>query len=311
MARPFKQPDVLVLGGGGVLGEVWMSSVLAGIEETAGFDARECSGFVGTSAGSIVAAALAGGLHATHRLGALPEQPSAEEEPRNGHRPSAADRALRVGLSIGAAVAAPVATLALNASEPGGAFVRRAALARVPRGRRSLGGMGRTLDQLGVGFDGRLAVSAVDLESGRRVMFGQADAPVARVGEAVEASCAIPGFFSPVRIGGRDYVDGGAWSPTNMDRAPVSRGTGVLCLNPTGTMGGSVTSPRGALAVASRSVAGLEALALERRGASVRTISPDAGAIAAIGPNLMDSRPRRRVIAAGLEQGRRIGRGEA
>ena len=55
------RPDVLVLGGGGVLGEAWMMGVLAGIEDGAGFDLRECESFVGTSAGAIVAAHLVAG----------------------------------------------------------------------------------------------------------------------------------------------------------------------------------------------------------------------------------------------------------
>ena len=52
------RPDVLVLGGGGVLGEAWMMGVLAGIEDATGFDLRDCESFVGTSAGAIVAAHL-------------------------------------------------------------------------------------------------------------------------------------------------------------------------------------------------------------------------------------------------------------
>jgi NTE family protein len=300
---------VLVLGGGGVLGEAWMSAVLAGIEEANGFDARGCEAFVGTSAGSIVAAALAGGVRADARLGRLPEQPAAEQS--NGHRPGGPLGAVRRrAAAAGALAAAPVAALALSSSTPGGALVRRAALGRVPDGRRSLGGLGSQIDGLGAGFDGRLSVSAVALDSGRRVMFGQPGAPEASVGEAVEASCAIPGFFRPVTIGGRRYVDGGAWSPTNMDAAPVGRGTSVLCLNPTGSVSGSIRTAMGAIGLLSRNVAGVEALALRRRGARVRTVAPDAGALAAIGPNLMDSRPRRRVIEAGFEQGRRIGRGE-
>src|SRR5947209_6182152 len=55
------QPDVLCLGGGGVLGEAWMMGVLAGLEDASGFDLRRCEHFVGTSAGSIVAAHLAAG----------------------------------------------------------------------------------------------------------------------------------------------------------------------------------------------------------------------------------------------------------
>jgi hypothetical protein len=40
------------------------------------------------------------------------------------------------------------------------------------------------------------------------------------------------------------------------------------------------------------------------------TVSPDAGSLAAIGPNLMDPHRRRPVIEAGVAQGRRIGRSE-
>ena len=54
-------PDVLVLGGGGVLGEAWMMGVLAGVEDATGFDLCASEYFVGTSAGSIVAAHLIAG----------------------------------------------------------------------------------------------------------------------------------------------------------------------------------------------------------------------------------------------------------
>src|SRR5690348_7788735 len=55
------RPDVLVLGAGGVLGEAWMMGLLAGLEDGGGFDLRRCEHFVGTSAGSIVAAHLVAG----------------------------------------------------------------------------------------------------------------------------------------------------------------------------------------------------------------------------------------------------------
>jgi NTE family protein len=301
----FRTPDVLVMGGGGVLGEAWMNSVLAGIEESTGFDARGCEGYVGTSAGSIVAAALAGGMRPDARLGALPEQPEVEDGDGDGvaaGAPGLATRVLRAGVST---AAAPLASLALPTIAPGGALVRRLALSRLPEGTRSLGGMGRRIDSLGARFDGRLLVSAVDLESGRRVMFGEPDAPFATVGQAVEASCAIPGYFRPVEIDGRRYVDGGAWSPTNMDRAPAGRGSSVLCLNPTGAM----TAAASPIGLMSRSIARIEALTLERRGARVETVAPDDDSLEAIGPSLMDPRRRDRVIAAGVAQGRRIAAG--
>jgi NTE family protein len=272
----FVAPEVLVLGGGGILGEAWMSAVLAGLEDETGFDARKCEGYVGTSAGSIVAAVLAAGLDPRARLGQLPEQPPAEPSELED-RPGLLGRGLRLGLAAGSSVGAPLAAAGLRSTEAAGALVRRAALSRVPSGRRSLGQLGRELDRAGARWDGRLSVSAVDVDSGRRVMFGSPDAPSTAVGTAVEASCAIPGVFRPVEVDGRSYCDGGVWSPTSLDRAAAGRGTQVLCLNPTGSMRPNLATPFGALGLLSRSIAAVEALTLERRGAEVTTVSPDAG----------------------------------
>jgi NTE family protein len=303
----FETPSVLVLGGGGILGEAWMSAVLAGLEEASGFDPRACEAFVGTSAGSIVAASLVAGVDPRVRLGELPEQPPAPEE-ADADAGGGAPLAVRVALATGRAVAAPLAVAGLRSTALGGTLVRRAILGRVPHGRRTLGGLGRRLEQAGARWDGRLRVSAVEVGSGRRVMFGEPGAPEASVGQAVEASCAIPGVFRPIAIDGSSYVDGGAWSPTNMDRAPVRRGTRVLCLNPTGSLAPSRRTPAGAIGLVSRGIAATEALALELRGARVRTVAPDAATVTAIGGNLMDPRPRARVVAAGLAQGRALAR---
>jgi NTE family protein len=109
-----------------------------------------------------------------------------------------------------------------------------------------------------------------------------------------------------VVVDGRSYVDGGVWSPTNLDRAPVARGTRVLCLNPTGSLRPRADAPFGMVGPVSRTLAGIEALTLERRGARVATVSPDAATQAAMGANLMDAGPRSQVIAAGLSQGRAL-----
>jgi NTE family protein len=293
-------PDVLVLGGGGILGETWMLAVLAGLEEATAIDTRTCGMFVGTSAGSIVAATLAAGLTPRSRLGALPAAPDQEPSDGNGGGPP---DAVAAALRVGGAAAGVLAPLALRSTAPGGALVRRVALGRVPRGRHSLADLGRLVDRSGVEFDGRLLISAVALETGRRVMFGAPGAPRASVGTAVQASCAIPGYFRPVAVGGRTYVDGGAWSPTNMDAVPAERGARVLCLNPTGSLRPTPSSPFGALGPASRAIAAVEARALERRGAIVRNVSPDRAAAAAMGPDLMDPRGRGAVTRAGYEQG--------
>ena len=299
-------PDVLVLGGGGVLGEAWMTAVLAGLSEANGFDARRCEGYVGTSAGSIVAAGLVAGVDPASRVEELPEQPAVPAQASGAG--GLAARALAAGLGASGAMIAPLAALGLRSTEAAGALLRRAALARVADGQRSLAGLGAELERAGAGWDGRLAIAAVELESGRRVLFGSPRAPEASVAAAVEASCAIPGVFRPVTVDGRRYVDGGVWSPTNLDGAQVRRGTEVLCLNPTGSMRPGRDAPFGALGLVSRSLAAVEALALERRGASVTVVSPDAAAAEAMGTNLMDPGRRSRVSAAGMVQGRALGR---
>ena len=297
-------PDVLVLGGGGILGEAWMLAVLAGMLDATAVDARGSGAFVGTSAGSIVATTLAAGVDPRARIGELPDAAERALPDDTGAEGFAAlvGSVLRAGRA-GSAVLAP---LALASTAQGGAVMRRLALARVPRGRRSLEVLSREIERNGVEWDGRLRIATVDLESGRRVVFGAPGAPAASVGDAVEASCAIPGVFSPVEIGGRSYVDGGAWSPTNMDAATVTRGARVLCLNPTASLRPSRGAPFGAFGPVSRAIAGLEAMVLERRGAKVRTVSPDEGSAVAMGFDFMDPRRRDDVIAAGVAQGRAL-----
>jgi NTE family protein len=188
----------------------------------------------------------------------------------------------------------------------GGAIVRRTVLRGVRSGRRSLAELGEGVERAGVRWDGRLWIVAVELDTGRRVVFGAPGAPELSPSLAVQASCAIPGVFRPVVANGRSYVDGGAWSPTNMDAAEVTRGERVMCLNPTASLRPTITEPAGAIGPISRGIAAAEALALKNRGALVNTINPDAASAAAMGVNLMDPGPRQSVLDAGLAQGWRL-----
>ena len=136
-------------------------------------------------------------------------------------------------------------------------------------------------------------------------MFGSPGAPWAGVGAAVAASCAVPWLFAPVTIAGREYVDGGVWSATNLDAAPAGRDTHVLCLNPTAGITGTHTLVSVARRLA-RSAVSVEALALRRKGAIVQTVAPDFDSAAAMGGDFMDPEPRKRVLAAGYRQGTRL-----
>lgn len=59
-----------------------------------------------------------------------------------------------------------------------------------------------------------VGVLATDLRSGRGVLFRRGDTAL-----AVRASSAVPGVFSPVRIGDTDYVDGGLTAPVPVRQA--------------------------------------------------------------------------------------------
>ena len=285
-----------------------MTGVLAGLEDATSFDLRNCEYFVGTSAGSIVASRLVAG-HSPRR----PGEPASDPGPETPHEAGAAETPLSVAARRAArrasrwamAASAPLAPLALNAARPGGAIVRAALLRRIPRPSGSLQTLRRDVERAGARFDGRLRVTAVDRRSGRRVIFGSPGAPHATVAEAVEASCTVPWLFEPVTIGGREYVDGGVWSATNLDAAPAGRETHVVCLNPTAGIRGS----SGLVDVArsySRSAVSFEAVVLRRRGAVVEAFGPDDAAAEIMGADFMNPEPRERVLAAGYRQGQAI-----
>ena len=120
------------------------------------------------------------------------------------------------------------------------------------------------------------------------------------------ASCAVPWLFSPVTIGGREYVDGGAWSTSNLDVAPVGRGAEVLALLPVGG-GRARTGLLGALRAGARAAALAEAQLLRSRGARVKIVHPDTASREAIGPDFFDASRTDQVLAAGVSQGRALG----
>lgn len=276
-----------------------MWGYLGGAQEATGEDFRRSKQLIGTSAGSIVAARLAGGEDPRRGEERVRWDGELEPERRPGTLRAAIDRASRISLGALSPLAAP----ALMAATPGGALARAAVLARVPPGRIELRELRSRVAALRPRFDGRLNIVAVDRGSGRRVAFGSDGAPEADVADAVAASCSIPGYFAPVEIGGREYVDGGVWSPTNLDLARAGRGDRVLCLVPTAAMGTAPALAIRGLAAGWRVATSVEAAAARRRGASVEMVTPDAGSARAIGTDLMNPGRRAGVLAAGFRQG--------
>lgn len=131
--------------------------------------------------------------------------------------------------------------------------------------------------------------------------FGRAGSPPAQLPDAVAASCAIPGFYRAVEIGGRSYIDGGVYSPSNLDVLRDERLDLVVALNPTSSL--HVCSPRTVgerIASQMRQTAGRrlgsEAKRLRAAGTEVVLIQPAAPDLEVMGSNLMSNRRRHEVI---------------
>lgn len=104
------------------------------------------------------------------------------------------------GLALAAMADSMDETAITDWAFPGRGLIRGEALARFVR--EATGG--KTIEQMRM----PLGIVATDLDNGAPVLFQRGDA-----GIAVRASSAVPAVFQPVRIGTREYVDGGLVSP--------------------------------------------------------------------------------------------------
>jgi NTE family protein len=261
----------LVLGGGGITGIAWELGMLAGLAE-AGVDLSTADLVVGTSAGSVVGVQVTSG--------------TALEELYAGQLVAGVNEiAARIGTRT---LLAYLWALASSRDTKGsGARIGRLALAArtVPEAER------RAVIESRLPVrewpDRRLLIAAVDAESGEFTAFDR-DSGVALV-DAVGASCAVPGVWPPVTIGGRRWIDGGVRSTTNADLAAGCDRVVVLA---------PVTVGLGAMPSVARQAARLAA-----DGSRVTVASPDRAARRAIGRNVLD--PARRAASA------RAGRAQA
>ena len=235
----------LVLGAGGVAGGAWLTGALTAIATETGWDPGSADRIVGTSAGSVIGAFTAAGLPpwfmVAHSRGEIfegltgPDGRPASEADRSGgasfrlHRglPPIGPGSLQLALST---LLHPMKHTPLELTVgwlPRG-FVSTDALKDIVR---------RIVPTQWVDHPSFWAV-ACDYSSGKRTVFGRPGTPKAELADAVAASCAIPGFYRPVSVGGRRYVDGGVRSASNLDLLARRNLDLVICLNPTSTLEG-------------------------------------------------------------------------
>jgi NTE family protein len=178
-----------------------------------------------------------------------------------------------------------------------------------PRGRGTLAAVAELVHQ--VNSDGvwpahpEAWLVAMDYDSGKRVAFGAPNAPRASLADAVMASCSIPGWFTPVEIDGRCYVDGGTLSPTSLDLLAGRGLDEVIVLAPMISFDYDEPSTvvarmerRFRRAMTKRTLH--EAGKVRRSGTAVTLLGPGREDLQAIGVNLMDHRRRGAVLDTAL-----------
>jgi predicted acylesterase/phospholipase RssA len=233
----------LVLAGGGLTGAVYEIGALRAIDDMlVGRTVNDFDIYVGTSAGALVTSLLANGLSPEEMLRSIAnDHPHIPPVSRDELFHFNYADLLRLGLKIPQTVVSAwthylrhlddmtIFDLLWSLSEalPSGAF-DNLALERYLR--RVLTGGGRTNDFRKLKRD--LHIIATDLDSGRREVFGHDSHANVPISLAVAASTALPVLYKPVRIGGRDYLDGGLRGNASLDLAIEHGATLVLCINP-------------------------------------------------------------------------------
>lgn len=263
----------LVLGGGGIAGIGWETGVLFALAE-GGVDPTAADVVIGTSAGAAVGAQLLSGtpLAELYDRHVFPEGPSTEIAAELDVEKMAADwGALLTTHEPGPDLRAAIGRYAIAAGTVPERARRAVMEARLPSREWP---------------EKALQIVVVDAATGEERVLTAADGvPLV---DAVAASCAVPGIWPPVTLGGRRYIDGGVRTSANVDLAADYET--VLLLAPVADF----AAPEPAIAK--------QAAKVERRKRFLK-ISPDEASLAAIGPNPLDPAAAGPAARAGRAQG--------
>lgn len=221
------------------MGGMYEVGALAALEERLNGAGRGFDIYVGCSAGSVVASLLAGGVRASEIFHVVENDLN---DPINfGRNAVFAGDAFRRACGRFGRLLWAFGKSAIRGH--GGCIPDLLAAAErdMPPGFFSLDALERYLDAafasrgLSNAFAGRertLLIPAVDLDTAERVVFGAGKLREVPISQAVAASSAIPGFFDPYAINGRDYVDGGVGFSGHADLAAEAGADVVFVVNP-------------------------------------------------------------------------------
>jgi NTE family protein len=208
----------LVLSAGGFSGAAHHSGALDALFRVSGWDSRLSDVIVGTSAGSLTAISLRAGISPSDLASYYTGDPMTPEGQKIVDRVTTSLKMPEPDLRPDSKIPCKPTLL-----------LRELFLGGRPRPMVAITGLLPIGEVDGSSFAERTSqihpepwpdkptwLCSVDLDSGKRVVFGRDDIKTT-VGPAVQASSAIPSRFSPVNINGKRYVDGGVHSATNSD----------------------------------------------------------------------------------------------
>ncbi|MCA9601463.1 MAG: patatin-like phospholipase family protein [Polyangiales bacterium] len=238
-----RRPMALCLMGGGITGALYEVGCLAAMEEAFdGFQASQFDVVIGSSTGSTVALAIAGGQNAMRLYRALLD-PADDFFPLQRNHLLRFDfpELRRMGLSGIGAFRRVISNATANPLDVDLWGELDRFYDSLPAGLFTLDAYEKFLeefiDRRGIpktlaGFDGKLLLVSNDLDAGERAVLGAGDLADVPTAKAVVASCATAPLFAPVRVGERDLVDGGLGDVAHVDLA-LERGSDfVVLVNP-------------------------------------------------------------------------------
>jgi predicted acylesterase/phospholipase RssA len=230
----------LVCAGGGITGAVYEIGCLRALEDLLDRSVLDFDVYVGVSGGAFVAALLAAGVSPAEMYEAVSSpngRPGWNQAPL--FRLGAAEFARRSLRAPRLLVQAARQTLA--GRPPGLSDLALSLFEALPSGLLDSSGLqeylAAALRRRGLAdsfpaLPRELYVVGVDLDSGEAVAFGDRKHRAVPVSRAVQASAALPGLYRPVRIGGRDYVDGAVKKTAHINLAIRHGADLVVCINP-------------------------------------------------------------------------------
>jgi predicted acylesterase/phospholipase RssA len=238
--RRRRRRTALVCAGGGITGAVYEIGCLRALEDLLDRSVLDFDLYVGVSGGAFVASLLAAGVSPVEMYeAASAPRPGAGWDERLLFRVGASEFARR---SLRAPrILAQAAREALSGHPPSLSDLGSSLFQALPSGLLDGSGLRdyvagtlrrRGLEDSFAALPRELYLVGVDLDSGEAVAFGEPGHRDVPVSTAVQASAALPGLYRPVRIGGRDYVDGGVKKTAHINLAIRKGADLVVCINP-------------------------------------------------------------------------------